>query len=111
MTQFGAEFKTVTPGDFTFTLFDDGQQVDVVTISAGQTGQVYNFHAFEDNSAFDQVIVQGPGANSNNGAVIMDNLRYGLVSVPEPSTLLVLAGMCIMGLAGAAWCRRLTVAR
>jgi len=53
INQFGAEFLAVTPGDFTFTLFDGGQQVDFVTKPAGQLGQTYNFYAFQDSSSFD----------------------------------------------------------
>jgi hypothetical protein len=100
-SQFGAEFLAVTPGDFTFTLFNGSQQMDVVTIPADQIGQVYNFYAFEDSSAFDRVIVQGPGAF--DGRVVMDTLRF--TTVPEPSTT-VLTGIGIVGLAVGAWWRR-----
>lgn len=108
VTQFGAEFKAVAAGDFTFTLFAGTQQVDVVTIPSGPAGQSYNFHAFEDSSAFDRVIIRGPAAI--NGQVIMDNLRFGPtgpVVIPEPSSLL-LAGVGIAGLIGMARRRRRT---
>ena len=94
--QFGAEFKAVTAGDFTFTLFAGSQPVDVVTLPAGPLGQVYNFHAFEDSSFFDRVTIQGPG--SMDGRVIMDNLRLG--PVPEPCAL-ILTGIGIVSLLGA----------
>ena len=89
--------RTVTPGDFTFTLFAGSQQVDVVIIPAGPIGQVYNFHAFQDSSSFDRVIVQGPGAS--DGRVVMDNLQIG--PVPEPCTV-ILAGIGILSLAAKA---------
>jgi hypothetical protein len=82
VTQFGAEFEAVTPGDFVFTLFAGSREVDVVTIPDGGIGFVYNFHAFEDSSAFDEVIINGPGFDAFDGRVVMDNLRF---SVPEPS--------------------------
>ncbi len=99
VNQFGAEFLAVTPGDFTFTLFDGGQQVDLVTIAAGQIGQIYNFHAFQDDSAFDRVLIRGPGVN--DGRVIMDNLRFA----PEPNTVTLL-GFGIVGLLWISWRRR-----
>ncbi len=101
VNQFGAEFLAVTPGDFTFTLFNGTRQVDVVTIPA-EIGDAYDFYAFEDTSAFDRVIVQGPGVA--DGRVVMDNLRF--TTVPEPSTI-GLGGIGIVGLAvGARWRRR-----
>jgi hypothetical protein len=108
--QFGAEFLAVTPGDFTFRLFEGSQQVDLVTIPAGPIGQVYNFHAFQDSSAFDRVIVEGPGESAGDGRVIMDNLRYGPAASPEPSTM-VLAGIGIVCIVGVAWRRHGTMAR
>src|SRR5262249_22942965 len=110
VTQFGGEFQSVTPGDFTFTLFAGNQQVDVGTIPAGTTGQVYNFHAFEDSSAFDRVVIEGPGSGGLAGSVILDNLRFGPVAVPEPNTL-ALAGTGIVCLIGVAWRRRPRAAR
>lgn len=100
MNQFGAEFLAVTPGDFTFTLFDGTQQVDFVTIAAGQPGQAYNFHAFQDSSAFDRVLIRGPSVS--DGRVIMDNLRF----VPEPS-MPALIGIGIVSLSLVSWRRRL----
>lgn len=100
MNQFGAEFLAVTPGDFTFALFDGAQQVDFVTIAAGQLGQFYNFHAFQHRSAFDRVLIRGPGVS--DGRVIMDNLRFA----PEPNTS-ALIGIGIVGLSLVSWRRRL----
>lgn len=89
VTQFGAEFEATNPGDFAFTLFDGGRQVDFITIPAGPTGFFYRFHAFEDASAFDRVIIQGPGFDASNGSIVLDNLRFS--PVPEPGTLALLA--------------------
>lgn len=90
--QFGAEFLAVTAGDFTFTLFNGIQQVDLFNITAGQIGQEYYFHAFRDSSAFDRVLIRGPGAN--DGRVIFDNMRF---VVPEPNILALLSiGMLIL---------------
>lgn len=99
INQFGAEFLAVTPGDFTFTLLSGGQQVDLVSIPAGQIGQIYNFHAFEDSSFFDHVIIRGPGVF--DGRVVMDNLHFA----PEPDTS-ALIGIGIAGLFLASWHRR-----
>ena len=67
---------------------------------SGPLGQSYNFHAFADSQTFDRVVILGPGAN--DGRVVMDNLRFGAaVGAPEPASV-VLAGLGILGLAGAA---------
>ncbi len=93
--QFGAEFLANTPGDFSFTLFEHGQQVDIVTIAADLTEGGYRFYAFEDSSLFDQVLVSGPGTH-----VVMDNLRFA--AAPEPTTVALLS----LGLAGLGFARR-----
>lgn len=45
----------------------------------------YDFHAFQDTSAFVRVLIRGPGIS--DGRVMMDNLRF----VPEPNTAALLA--------------------
>ena len=97
-TQFGAEFEAITAGNFTFTLYNNSAQVDVVTIAANSPGQEYYFHAFQDTSAFNEVLIQGPGSGTTDGRVILDNLEYGPASVPEPSSLLLLTSTAIVGL-------------
>lgn len=92
VVQFGAEFEVVTPGDFAFTLYSGTQQVDVVTIPDPGTSSYYRFHAFEDASAFDRVVIQGPGFDhptSTDGRVVLDNLRFA--PVPEPRSLALFA--------------------
>jgi hypothetical protein len=96
-TQFGAEFEAVTAGSYTFTLFSGGQLVDSGTIPTGQIGQLYNFHAFQDDNSFDRVIVRGP---ANDDRVVLDNLRFN--AVPEPSSVLMM-GMSLAGLVALLW--------
>lgn len=97
VTQFGAEFEAVTPGNFTFTVFDGDQQLGAVTIASGPTGQFYSFRAFEHRGSFDRVLVRGPG--DLDGRVVLDNLRF---AAPEPGTLVLLS----LGLAALAASRR-----